>query len=59
MREKSCYDFDSADDYYDYLNGLTDDNNETDREPDDDEPVEQYDESQDRNYMSTDVRFMN
>ena len=58
MREKTCYDFDSDQDYYDYLDSLKSESEEK-REPDDDEPVEQYDESQDRNYMSTDVRFMN
>jgi hypothetical protein len=58
MRIKSVYDFDSAYDYYEYLDSL-DSESEDYREPDDEEPEENYRETDDRNFMSNDVRFIN
>lgn len=57
MREKSVYDFDSDYDYYDYLDSLKA-GSDDDREPDDDEPCDEYEKWQDKNFMSTDVRFI-
>lgn len=55
---KTAYDFDSDYDYYDYLDSLNKPNNE-DREPADNEPEECYRETDDRNYPSNDIRYMN
>lgn len=56
MREKSAYDFDSDYDYYDYLDSLH--SSDDDREPDDDEPCDEYEDWTDKNYMSNDARFI-
>lgn len=57
-RHLTAYDFDSDQDYYDYLDSLTADK-EDEREPDEDEPEDCYRETDDRNYMSNDIRFIN
>lgn len=58
-RYKTCYDFDSADEYYDYLSGKSEkEYDESGREPKDDEPEENYRETDDRNFPSNDVRWM-
>ena len=57
-RYKTVYDFDSDQDYYDYLDSMTKPNNE-DREPTDNEPEDCYRETDDRNYPSNDIRYMN
>ena len=57
-RYKTAYDFDSDWDYYDYLDSMTKPNNE-DREPTDNEPEDCYRETDDRNYPSNDIRYMN
>ena len=55
-RYKSAYDFDSDYDYYDYLESLKSESEEK-REPDDEEPEENYRETDDRNYPNNDVRW--
>lgn len=52
---KSCYDFDSDQDWYDYLDSLTAPKDDHDREPD--EPEAEYHEEDDRNYPANDSRW--
>ena len=61
MRHKhlTAYDFDSDQDYYDYLDSLTKPNEEDYREPADNEPEDCYRETDDRNYPSNDIRYIN
>lgn len=53
---KSVWDFDSDYDWYDYLDSLKN-HSDDDREPDENDPEEDYREEQDRNYPSNDVRW--
>lgn len=57
MRRKTCYDFDSADEYYDYLSSFSEEHEDEYREPE--EPEEEYRETDDRNYPSNDIRYIN
>ncbi len=57
-RYKTVYDFDSDQDYYDYLDSMTKPNNEN-REPAYNEPEDCYRETDDRNYPNNDIRYLN